>query len=980
MKETTTTETDLKTHCPTGAAGVAGTSEKDVKTCDPHGSTDAEASSEKDLKTHDSTGSTGAMAISEKDLKTLNQIVGSTGVTVARETHVKTPDGAASTGVEVQSAVPRVITDAEAPIADKAIQVAMIGAHETPRGPVTAKNSGYRQATVEGGSTTVATDILATEVGVLSPVPLRRQGRVPGAMSTPGAFDVPGPDVPDTNNGGNGVEELASNGGMVEPATAATPANAGLAVAAPVGDPDDLEDARPVELEDQQAKLLERKKQTQFWITIGALTVIALVILMIIFVVSQNENDDYGTTNSTMASGTSAPKQPSEVLMPLLPQHTLDKLQYNSTPQSMAFEWIIQDPNFGSYSDKRLQQRFALATFYYSTHGEEWGPSWLDRNKHECQWEYFMPSGEQYEVLWVRYSELKFIDGPCVPVGVVFDNSTVVTATSILEHDDYLYLAFAAQPLTGDLPPEITMLTNLKMIQLEATGLVGTIPTILGEFSGLIALHLEMTLMTGTIPTELAQLTELRTLVITANEGITGYLPTEIGLLSNLETLDIMETNVTGPIPFEYCFLDLYDFQLTQNNLNGHIPSELGLMTRVDWLGLQRNEFVSMSGLAVALEPLLASPDSCFAFEPPPNSPQTGTLPTEVGNMRNIWILYLHQNFFTGTIPTEFSNFEGVEQFYVSSNRLTGTYVLFSFAVIVWLVIRRTHILLMPSSIPTELAKLSDSLWRLRLDDNKLVSIVVTLHALLVQANAPLFDSGKCKTGTLPTELGTLSFCHRMATWNNLLTGTIPSEIAGLTSVGLFAAYGNQFSGTLPSEFFSNTLMAEFLVQGNMLSGSIASEIGKWSSLVELQLDGNFLMTGTVPTEVGLLEELAKLRLGGNPFSGPLPSEIGALSALEELAINSTDLTGTIPVEIGRLVTNGSLTLLNLTGSPGLTGTIPDEVCGQYADPGKGYVLDFDCGPLCGCFSCPCHNASASNVIFIIPFNESAAEMRAASP
>jgi hypothetical protein len=174
--------------------------------------------------------------------------------------------------------------------------------------------------------------------------------------------------------------------------------------------------------------------------------------------------------------------------------------------------------------------------------------------------------------------------------------------------------------------------------------------------------------------------------------------------------------------------------------------------------------------------------------------------------------------------------------------------------------------------------------------------------------------------------------------------------------------------------------MVEFLVQGNRLSGSISSEIGTWPALKEFQFDDNFLMTGTIPTEVGLLEQLTKFHLGGNPFSGPLPSEIGTLSVLSELAVNSTDLTGTIPIEIGRLVTNGSLALFNVSGSPGLTGTIPDEVCGQYADPGKGYILDFDCGPLCGCGSCPCDNVSASNFVVVIAMNDSFAEAKIASP
>jgi hypothetical protein len=512
---------------------------------------------------HEPASSTSVLPRDEKDWNPLDPY-GSASLNPAGVRDLATHESTTSAGLETHAAVPRVITDAEAQITAKAmlVQVPVIQAHE-----------------------------------VLATVPVTRLQRQPPATiatSRPGAFDVPGPE-----GGHSALEEMSESQDSEASAAPNAPNahdNTGLAVAAPVQDPDDIEDARPVQPEDEQAKLLEKKKQTQFWIAIGALTVIALVMFLIIFVVVEKEKAN-STTNSTMTNGTSAPMQPSEVLLPLLPKNTISsKLLYNTTPQGRAFEWVIQDPNFGYYSDKRLQQRFALATIYFSMHGEEWGPDWLDRSKHECQWEYYMPFGEQYEVLQIRYSDLKFIDGPCVPIGVVVDNSTVVTAISTLEHDDYLYLAFAGQPLTGFLPQEITMLTNLKMIRLDSTALEGPIPGLLfAEFSGLSALHLEDTLMTGPIPTELGKLTELRTLSIGSNQGITGYLPTEIGLLSNLESLRILETNVTGPIPMEYFAADFYEIILSRNLLNGPLPSELGTLSRLDWLGLDGNDFVSLS-------------------------------------------------------------------------------------------------------------------------------------------------------------------------------------------------------------------------------------------------------------------------------------------------------------------------------------------------------------------------------------------------
>ena len=502
---------------------------------------------------------------------------------------------------EVKPAIPKAITNAEADLATKAaIRVAMI---QTPEmignSLVRSKAETHKESTSGGaiGKQDLGSGPLGSnQTNAFSPlVPttsLQRAQHHQLAASTPGAFDVSGAD-----GGELVVDDSSDEEEQVSLGTNDHSDHAGLAVAAPVGDLDALEDARPVLSQDDQAKVAE-KKESRFWMTIGALIAIAVVVFLIIFVAAERSDDNNdNNTNSTASNDTTAFKEPFEVLTALLPNETLSFTQISDTPQGMAFEWVIQDPNFGSYSEKRLRQRFALATFYYSTHGEQWGPTWLDRTQHECQWEYFMPSNEQYNVLVSRYEVLKYIDGPCVPVGVEFDKSTIVTANSTLEHDDYLYLAFANQPLTGEIPPEITMLTALKLIQLDYTMLEGTIPKFFFDFQGLLGLHLQIASMTGTIPTEIGKLTELRMIDISVGRGLTGTLPTEIGLLSNLEILTIVETGLTGPIPVEYTALDLYEFQVHSNFLNGTIPTEFGLWTRIDWVGIWGNELVRMSCL-----------------------------------------------------------------------------------------------------------------------------------------------------------------------------------------------------------------------------------------------------------------------------------------------------------------------------------------------------------------------------------------------
>ena len=65
-------------------------------------------------------------------------------------------------------------------------------------------------------------------------------------------------------------------------------------------------------------------------------------------------------------------------------------------------------------------------------------------------------------------------------------------------------------------------------------------------------------------------------------------------------------------------------------------------------------------------------------------------------------------------------------------------------------------------------------------------------------------------------------------------------------------------------------------------------------------LSGNDL-TGTLPTELGLMQELDLLDVGQNFLTGQIPAEIVAMSSLKILWLSSNQLTGTISTEFGLL-------------------------------------------------------------------------------
>ena len=343
------------------------------------------------------------------------------------------------------------------------------------------------------------------------------------------------------------------------------------------------------------------KTKTMIWGGVVIVGLVALVIFLIVFFVVR------GTDKSASASGTvgttsnstepPAPiLSPEEILVGLLPAYTLPKLDLEFTAQSRAFQFLVQDPNFDFYSEKRLLQRFALATFYYATNGEDWdegNTTWINQTLHECQWETFMPYGQQYtDGFDYRHTLYKFIDTPCFVPNATHPN-IFPNATSSTDDDDITCLAMFERKLTGVLPPELALLTSLKLLHFESTTLEGTIPTLLFDMPSLEEVHLTNTVFEDTIPTEFTKLSNLRLLQITG-ESYFGTLPTELGIFSNMVDFKITDTRIGGTFPVEYVNMQPKDLQLNNNFLSGTLPTELGQLSLVEWFMLDKNGFVRL--------------------------------------------------------------------------------------------------------------------------------------------------------------------------------------------------------------------------------------------------------------------------------------------------------------------------------------------------------------------------------------------------
>jgi hypothetical protein len=116
--------------------------------------------------------------------------------------------------------------------------------------------------------------------------------------------------------------------------------------------------------------------------------------------------------------------------------------------------------------------------------------------------------------------------------------------------------------------------------------------------------------------------------------------------------------------------------------------------------------------------------------------------------------------------------------------------------------------------------------------------------------------------------------------------------------------------------------MIEYLgLRENFLEGSLPPEIGLLEELKGIDLAGN-LLQGAIPSQIGLLSNLETIDLGENMLVHALPSELGQLSQLRSLHVNENELSRTLPSELGLM--NG-LRQLSLAQNR-LIDTLPTEL------------------------------------------------------
>lgn len=294
----------------------------------------------------------------------------------------------------------------------------------------------------------------------------------------------------------------------------------------------------------------------------------------------------------------------------------------------------------------------------------------------------------------------------------------------------------------------------------------------------------------------------------------------------------------------------------------GPIPSELGNLTNLEVLWLTDCNLVGE--IPDSLGRLKKLTDLDLAL-----NELHGPIPTALTGLTSVVQIELYNNSLSGVLPPGMSNLTALRLFDASMNELTGP-------------------------IPDELCRLP--LESLNLYENRF-------------------------KGSLPESIADSPGLYELRLFRNQLTGELPRNLGRHSPLKWVDISNNQFSGELPASLCEKGALEELLVIYNQFSGPIPERLGECQSLTRVRVGYN-RFSGEVPAGFWGLPRVYLLELVENSFSGQIAKTIAGAANLSLLFLSKNNFSGPIPDEIGWLE--------NLVGFSGndnsLSGSLPESI------------------------------------------------------
>ncbi|PIM98188.1 Serine/threonine protein kinase [Handroanthus impetiginosus] len=432
------------------------------------------------------------------------------------------------------------------------------------------------------------------------------------------------------------------------------------------------------------------------------------------------------------------------------------------------------------------------------------------------------------------------------------------------------------------------------------------------------------------------------------NCGLEGLLSPVLSNLTQLRFLYLVNNNFLRTLPSEFSSLrKLVELKLGSNNLQGQIPGSLSLLSHLKLIFLNNN---NLNGIIPA-----AFFSNCTLLQNVDFSQNelTGKIPPEIGNCVNLWNLNLYSNQLSGEIPVSLANATGILSLDVENNSISGELPSDTFSKfndLLYLHLSDNHMvshdnntnleqffnalkncselrelelvgMQLGGTLPSSVGKLGKYLERLQLQENKIHGSIPPevgnlSYLTLLNLTSNLLN------GTVPAEIGKLSHLEQLSISYNFFIGSIPAALGQLPYLGLIDMSHNSLSGQVPEEL-GNLVRLNFLfLNNNFLSGKIPSSLGRCTALQKLDLSYNRL-SGRVPSEITGLHEMRRfLNLSHNQLEGPLPIELSKLASVEEIDLSSNNFNGTI---FGQISSCYAVKLINFSNNS-IQGHLPDTL------------------------------------------------------
>ena len=354
-----------------------------------------------------------------------------------------------------------------------------------------------------------------------------------------------------------------------------------------------------------------------------------------------------------------------------------------------------------------------------------------------------------------------------------------------------------------------------------------------------------------------------------------------------VSTVSLRDNNLTGTIPRELGDLDeLFIISLNDNSLTGSIPPELGKLNRLRDLYLAGNVGIS------------------------------GGLPPELGHMEGLLYVAIDQTAIEGPIPRTYANLE-LQQFYFETSRICvpadleawllaipGTFPNYELCT--------ANIYVRPPSLilesPGDTATLAATV--VNADGDIVPDAMVTWSS--ADTTVATVDTAGLVTGVEFGSTEITATSDSLAAVAEVDVG-IPLTDREILEVLYEATNGDDWTDN--TNWLSDKDLEEWYgvrltgggrvrrldLERNNLVGTIPSELGDLDELTNLGLSFNVL-SGPIPATLGKLDKVREFYLIGNTgISGGLPPELGYMEGLEYLSVNGTSLSGPVPQTFANL-------------------------------------------------------------------------------